>query len=352
MRQPKPYFKKSHSAWFANIGPNKRPVRLASQEEGEEVAWGKYHTQMGNRQPVTDDCTVATILDRYLEHCQRNRAESTYKERRRNLESFAKFVGNLRLSALKVHHVWDWIDQCHRLVKRTGQDTSTTHRYNLIRAVKTAFQWAEDQEHIDQSPLRKLKKLPKPKRRDVVMLPEQWAQLVALVEKRKGRDGGALLDFMHAMRDTGCRPQEARRVEARHLDRTAKCWVFPAEESKGEEEPRVVPLTDRVFAICERLALKYPKGPLFRNRAGRAWNRDSLHCRFWRLSKVLGFQVSSYVIRHSYATDSIVGGKVDLQTLAVLMGHKSLRMLSQVYQHVGKHGAYMRDAQRRLAGEI
>jgi hypothetical protein len=33
MRQPKPYWKKSHGAWYANIGPHKRPVKLGTTEE-------------------------------------------------------------------------------------------------------------------------------------------------------------------------------------------------------------------------------------------------------------------------------------------------------------------------------
>jgi hypothetical protein len=38
VRLPKPYVKKSHRAWYANLGPNARPVRLASEGEGEKVA--------------------------------------------------------------------------------------------------------------------------------------------------------------------------------------------------------------------------------------------------------------------------------------------------------------------------
>jgi len=105
MRQPKPYYKESHKAWYANIGPGKRPVRLAPEEEGEKVAWDKYHALMAGRQPMSADCRAVEILDRYLEHCHLNLAESTYNERRRNLESFARFIGNLRLSALKPYHV-------------------------------------------------------------------------------------------------------------------------------------------------------------------------------------------------------------------------------------------------------
>jgi len=64
MRQPKPYFKATHHAWYANIGPGKRPVRLADEDEGEAAAWQKYHALMAGRQPLNGDCRVVDILER------------------------------------------------------------------------------------------------------------------------------------------------------------------------------------------------------------------------------------------------------------------------------------------------
>ena len=50
MRRPKPYYKKSHHAWYANL--NGKPTRLASEEEGEEAAYAKYDALMAGRQPI------------------------------------------------------------------------------------------------------------------------------------------------------------------------------------------------------------------------------------------------------------------------------------------------------------
>jgi len=121
MRAPKPYFKKSHNAWYANIGPDKRPVRLASEAEGEAKAYERYYQIMADRQPVAPDSPVVELLDRYLEHCHDDLAESTYRNRRRTLESFARHIGSkLKVSALKPHHVSNWIKQY--------KETSPTHR--------------------------------------------------------------------------------------------------------------------------------------------------------------------------------------------------------------------------------
>jgi hypothetical protein len=59
----KPYYKKSHRAWYPDIGPGKRPVRLASEEEGEEKAYEKYYAKMAGRQPVDHTTLVADLLD-------------------------------------------------------------------------------------------------------------------------------------------------------------------------------------------------------------------------------------------------------------------------------------------------
>lgn len=158
------------------------------------------------------------------------------------------------------------------------------------------------------------------------------------------------MDIVTVLKETGCRPHEARRVEARHLDRADKCWVFPIDESKGEREKRVVLLTDRAFEICQRLALKHPEGPIFRNSKGRPWTRHALVSRLYRLSKKLGFHVCPYAVRHTFATDAIYRG-VDLQTIAVLMGHANLNMLSRVYQHIRKRSDHLRAGLRKAVGE-
>ena len=151
------------------------------------------------------------------------------------------------------------------------------------------------------------------------------------------------------MRETGCRPQEIRRVEARHFDRAGRCWVFPRLESKGKREPRIVHLSDNAFDLCQRLALKYPEGPLFRNGKGKPWKTETLDYRFHRLSQKLGFRVTPYCVRHTFATDCITRG-LDLQTIATLMGHTDLKMLSKAYQHLGRRSDHLKEALRKATG--
>ena len=173
----------------------------------------------------------------------------------------------------------------------------------------------------------------------------QWSKLVALLGK--ARDGGALLDLLTVLRETGCRPKEARIVEARHID--GHRWVFDVLESKGKKRRRVVKLTDTAFTICQRLALKYPEGPLFRNRNGKPWSHRAVDYRLWRLSRKLGFSVTAYSLRHSWATDAI-GRGASLAAIAFFMGHQGTKMLETVYSHVDRKDEFLDSEFKKAIG--
>ena len=57
----------------------------------------------------------------------------------------------------------------------------------------------------------------------------------------------------------------------------------------------------------------------------------------------LGFRVTPYMIRHTFATRKILEG-VDLVTIATLMGHVDLKMLMKTYQHIRRRGEHLRKA--------
>ena len=65
-----------------------------------------------------------------------------------------------------------------------------------------------------------------------------------------------------------------------------------------------------------------------------------------RISRKLDFPVTPYSVRHTFATDAIIKG-VDLQTIATLMGHSNLKMLSTVYQHIQKRSDHIKEGLRR-----
>src|SRR5947209_1572490 len=79
-------------------------------------------------------------------------------------------------------------------------------------------------------------------------------------------------------------------MEARHVDLQTARVVFPANEAKGEQFPRVIYLTEAAVGIVRRLMLKCPDGPLFRNSEGKPWTTYAVNCAFVRLQIRLGLQ--------------------------------------------------------------
>ncbi len=340
-RQPKPHYKASHHAWYLNL--NGKQVRLASEEEGKEKAMDVYYQMMAGRLPPKQDQSAAIILQRFLQHHE-NSPASTCRFYSRPVKSFVSYIGPaLRVSDVQPYHVENWMTEMHKYKrlksgKRTDKETSSTYRHNLVRAVKSGFQWAEDKGYISKSPVRKVKVPPQYARGDDVYLkPEQWAKVLTC-------DDADLLDLLIVMHETGSRPLEARRVESQHFDRAAKCWEFPIVESKGKKEKRIVLLSDRAFEVCQRLAFKNPTGPIFR-KGDKPWTANSLDRECAKLSIALGFRVTPYAVRHTFATEKIIQG-VDLVTIATLMGHVDLKMLMKVYQHIRKRGEHLRKALR------
>src|SRR5262249_52104894 len=105
-----------------------------------------------------------------------------------------------------------------------------------------------------------------------------------------GRDaeGGAFRDLLEFSWYSGCRPQEARLIEARHVGLQAECIVISREEAKGKRRPRVIVLHGRALEIVQRLLTLRPEGALFRNEDDRPWKRFAIANRFDRLHLALG----------------------------------------------------------------
>ena len=71
--------------------------------------------------------------------------------------------------------------------------------------------WAEEMGYIAANPVKKVKK-PPARRRDNPMTPEDFLAILARL-----RQGDPFRDLFLFLWHSGCRPQEARHIEARHV---------------------------------------------------------------------------------------------------------------------------------------
>jgi integrase len=247
-----------------NLGPNKKQ------------AYDRFHDLMRKPRRLTVSAVaIAAILDPFLDWVERNRSAATYEWYRCRLQSFIEHYPDLAVDELRPYHVEQWAGSPHLAV---------TSRRNLMRAVKRALKWAVTQGYLENSPIAHME-VPGGQAREVYVPPEEFLQALDFVV-----DSG-FADLLTVTYETGCRPQESLRVEARHVE-IAKCrWVFPPSEAKTKSMPRIVYLTERAVAITAKLTRQCPAGQLFRNVSGRPWTKDAIGCAFDRLQVRMGKSV-------------------------------------------------------------
>ena len=328
-RKPQPYFRKQKNAWYVQL--NGRRISLGRDEE---EAWQKYYELMATKAPIEEsELTVAQLLERYLDWVQANRKPNTYKRVRRFLSQFAKSVGHhTKATSISGADLTNWVE--------SEKGWNSTTRADGITAVVRSFNWACERKHLT-NPIGKIPNRPRRKRRETVFSVDDWKQLRGLV---KDQPFGDLLDFMY---ETGCRPIEARTIEARHIDLKNSVVVLPPSEAKGERHERVIFLSEKAVDICKRRMHEFPIGPIMRNTKKRPWNKNSVNCRFHRLKKKFNKNCHAYAVRHTFATSALTSG-MDSLTVAQLMGHASTDTLAKTYAHLARNPNYLREQARKL----
>jgi integrase len=268
---PKPFFKKKRGVWYVEI--HRRQHNLGPDKD---EAFRLYHQLMGQpqQQAVAPAGTLAPIIDNFLDWCQNHRSPDTYRWYRDRLERFDQKYPDLRVADLRPYHIQRWIDD---------MDVSSGTKRNYCRSVKRCLRWAKQQGYIDRNPVADME-MPRGGKREKVVSDAEWSTLLGCVSDR------AFRDLLIVTWETGCRPQESLRVEGRHVDLANQRWVFPVTESKTDI-PRIVYLTDTALAITKRLMLQHPTGPLFRNRRGNPWTKDSVKCVFLNIRITLGREI-------------------------------------------------------------
>lgn len=386
-RQPHPWFRTDRKTWcvtldgvFHNLGPDRRAAMARFRELQRKPRQARQ---------VNSATSLAGIADEFLDWCARNRSAATFEWYRLRLQDFVTAHPQMTVEGLRPYHVERWAG---------NPEWSRTTRRNQMRAVKRCLKWGVAQGHLDRNPIEGLE-IPSGESRDAYLAPADFKRLLTHVGDPRFEE------LLRVTYETGCRPQESLRVEARHLDLANERWVFPARESKGKAMPRVVYLTPYAVEVSRRLAEQHPKGPLFRNSAGRAWNKDSVGCAFDRLqmrvglaelnrrgetptpeeiarfaadlrpercvrgvmvpksqadlyteakrkllqrrARQVGERCSLYLLRHSWATNALKSG-VDALTVAILMGHKDPSTLARVYQHLSHDPGHLLKEARRV----
>ena len=315
----KPFYVESRDTWMVWL--NGRQEKLG-KGISEEEAFERYRELKSFRGKLRPNTLVAVVFDKFLDDLEVNNPKTTYDWYGHFLSSFAKRHRTLTVSEICPNDLTEWAN-------KDFKDDSPSTRHGAIRAVQRPFNWAVEQGLIPHSPIARVKK-PTPNRREKIIPPKLWDEIM---EKEKSIPWR---DFLVFMRETGCRVQEIRILEASHFDEAHRRFILPTSSSKGKKTQRVIYTTDAALEIARRRIEEFPEGPIFRNARNKPLTRNAIRCRFARYGKGL----CATLLRHTFVTEGLIAG-VDSVSMAVLVGHSDPSMVAKQYQHLAQNPAYM-----------
>lgn len=391
-RPNKLWFRKSNKRWYVwhggkqvNLGPDKEEALL------------QFHALMAQPKdqravPKTPEISLVELADCFLDWVQRRRAPDTYEWYRHRLERLCRKYPQMMAKSLKPYHVDDWVGD---------YVLSQTSQRNYLRAAKRCYRWAKQQGYLDENPIAEIE-VPSAIGKETAISQQEYERLLAYCRNEEFRN------LLTVTWETGCRPQELLRVEARHVDLARQRWVFRQSESKTKRASRVVYLTGTAARIAQSQMERNATGPLFRNANGRRWTKDAVGCAFRAIQIRMGKEAlaaegivisdqdvnrcilklkhskttrgkmvqktpaelrceakrkltceaaskvaprySLYTLRHSFATRALEKG-IDSLTVAVLLGHKDPSTLARVYQHLNQNPKHLLSEVHRVGSE-
>ena len=226
--------------------------------------------------PRTGDVSAAEIIDLFLDWTQKNRERLTYEAYKRRLQAFVDSIpASLLYTAMKPHHVT-------RAMDANAEKWNANTKNDFATAVQRAFNWAQGEGLITHNPLARVRK-PGREARELAINPAQYAEIMQAASEPNFRT------LLEVAWETGARPQELVKIEARHVDLERRRIVFPPREAKGKKRYRVIYLgTDWAVEIMRGLCEERLHGVLLRNSEGQAWTKDAVNCAFCRLKEKLG----------------------------------------------------------------
>lgn len=356
-RHPKPKrWASRKNAWFAQVNGKQRQLAPASATFAD--ARKALHLILSGREPepgeVARVALVGEVVASYIEHLAARAIAGDLQgqspaDAARRLRPLTDALGDEPAKEITPAAV-------ERAYLASGWGATT--RGDGITTAKAALGWAAGQGMIGRNPIEgKLLKRPRARRRDVSLGSDRAADVL------DADLTPAFRELLFALRETGCRPKEARAVRACDVDFEAGVWVFAPHRSKTGErtgKARVVYLTPLVIELCRRLVAAHPEGPIFRNSRGRPWRKDAVVLNLRRVRQRMERDaaargepkpdtraVIAYALRHGWATDALRGG-MSIAVAAELMGHSNTRMLAERYSHLSEHSGILRRAAERV----
>lgn len=215
------------------------------------------------------EVSFAELADEYLSDSKARKKPATYQSRRYRLLRALRSLGTtVRVGDLRRFHLAK-LEQ-----ELASKNYSPTTINDIIAAVQGALNWAVSRDLLGVNPLAGYAK-PRPRRRTRIMTPEEFQALLREADVNFRR-------VLIALRLTGCRPGEVRKLIWEWVDLDRALWILSDHKTvtqQRDSRPRVIPLPLPVLKLCQFLARQphTPTDHVFLNRRGRGYTK-ALFC--------------------------------------------------------------------------
>lgn len=330
MRPSKVWYWEARGKYYVTVGGTRHDL---GPDEGE--ARRKFHRLMaGVPDPlpgppaapvVPPTLSVGDLFGLYAADLKLRVGARTHYVAACYLKPFLEFAGGRAVAEVKKKDVEAFV--------RARDSWNQTTRYHVLCRITAGFNWAVGEDLIPANPIRGLKK-PQARRRgaEVVMSDPDFDRLYAAAP-------GYLRDVLTALRESGARPGEVLRVEAKDFDAASATWALAQHKTAHSTGAvRVIHLTPGLVDLSRTLAARNPTGPLFRRHSGKPFPPAYYLARLVRtLRRKLGMSEAliPYSMRHSFGTLALAKGVPD-SIVSALMGHKNPAVLHRAYSHLGE----------------
>lgn len=270
---------------------------------------------------ATGVLTVRQVIGCYLNHDAPSQSAEATAERKRILDLFCTQFGDRLINELKPYDLMFWIDAHKAWV--------SGHTKNRVRnTVQRPFNFLAKLGVIEKNPFLGVAYPAGGNGRDMTNAEFQMLLRVA---------GPMFRRILVFLRYSGARPVELRRLEWEQISQEIQAAVQKVHKtSRTSKRPRrilLVPVLLKLLAWIKRHQ-KYPSRYVFLNARGGQWKKRALCQHMERIREKAGLpaDLKLYSARHAFGTNAIMNG-VDIATLALLMGHSSIRT-TQMYVHL------------------
>lgn len=326
----KPWFKAQSGAWVVTL-PGGRVKTLGKDPLGATrknpprpivEAWHALLAEAGDALPGEErrpkDMRLRQLCDAYVESLAhpKTRADTRYQ-----LDLFARHMGDVKVSQIRVHQVLAYLDG------RKGWNS--TSKATALERITSAINWAIGVQRLDKAYRLEVPKSLKPRRqkRKHVIAEADQAKLEAAAYP-------PLRAVLKGLRLSGARPGELCGALIEHCDlKKGTLKVLNKTREQTGEDYRTLYLSAEMAEHLKGAIGKRKAGHVFLRGNGTPWTPKFLGHMIWKTRKRAGLPdtVVAYAVRHTWASRAINEGNVNPALVARAMGHADLTMLLRTY---------------------